>query len=227
MNRALAIIALAIPRVRLRTSERAQRIAPLFPWCASGLPQPVLGAFTSQPQNEGAASELTRAQKIAGMEPNLEQKNFLTGWGSSTVPERVGKARTGRSRRVHMNRLIATTAVALLLGLASAFAAENSAPPTGAGVSPEAANKATQPESGSADTSGGAAEQSSAPPSSGAATANKSSESQSSDTSSGAKEQSSAPPDSSAAETSKPNPTIGSDSSDTSQPESRSNSSTE
>lgn len=109
-----------------------------------------------------------------------------------------------------MNRLIATTAVSLLLGLAPALAAEDS-PPTGAGVSPEAANKAYQPDSGSADTSGGAAEQSSAPPSSGAASANKSAEGQSSDTSSGAKEQSSAPPGSSAAETSKPNPTIGSD----------------
>jgi hypothetical protein len=107
-------------------------------------------------------------------------------------------------------RLFATTAVALLLGLAPALAAEDSSP-TGAGVSPEAAQQATQPDTGSADTSGGAAEQSSAPPSSGAASAQNSAEGQSSDTSGGAKEQSSAPPGSSAAETSKPNPTIGAD----------------
>ena len=56
-----------------------------------------------------------------------------------------------------MNRLFATTAVALLLGLAPALAAEDSTkPPTGAGVSPEAAQQATQPDTGSADTSGGA-----------------------------------------------------------------------
>jgi hypothetical protein len=69
-----------------------------------------------------------------------------------------------------MNRLFATTAVALLLGLAPALAAEeSSAPPTGAEVSPEAAKQATEPDTGSADSSGAAAEQSSAPPSSGAA----------------------------------------------------------
>jgi hypothetical protein len=111
-----------------------------------------------------------------------------------------------------MNRLLATTAVALLLGLAPALAAEDSSQlPTGAGVSPEASKQATQPDTGSADTSGGAAEQSSAPPSSAAASAMKSTEGQSSDTSGGAKEQSSAPEGSSAAETSKPNPTIGAD----------------
>jgi hypothetical protein len=112
-----------------------------------------------------------------------------------------------------MNRLFATTAMALLLGLAPALAAEESStPPTGAGVSPEASQQANQPDTGSADTSGGAAEQSSAPPASGAASAQKSTEGQSSDNSGGAKEQSSAPPDSSASETSKPNPTIGADS---------------
>lgn len=112
-----------------------------------------------------------------------------------------------------MNRLFATTAVALLLGLAPALAAEDSAqPPTGAGVSPEASQQANQPDAGSADTSGGAAEQSSAPSSSGAASAEKSTEGQSSDNSGGAKEQSSAPEGSSASETSKPNPTIGADS---------------
>ena len=81
-----------------------------------------------------------------------------------------------------MNRLFATTAVALLLGLAPALAAEEFIKsPTGAGVSPEASQEATQPDTGSADTSGGAAEQSSAPPSSGAASAQKSAEGQSSD----------------------------------------------
>ena len=115
-----------------------------------------------------------------------------------------------------MNRLFATTAVVLLLGLAPALAAEESTkPPTGTGVSPEAAQQATQPDTGSADTSGGAAEQSSAPPASGAASATKAPEeatnpeSGSADTSAGAKEQSSAPPGSSAADTSKPNPTLG------------------
>ena len=64
-----------------------------------------------------------------------------------------------------MNRLFATTAVALMLGLAPALAAEDSGKlPTGPGVSPEAAKEATVPPSGSPDTSGGAAEQSSAPP---------------------------------------------------------------
>ena len=112
-----------------------------------------------------------------------------------------------------MNRLLATTAVALLLGLAPALAAEESTqPPTGAEVSPEVAKQAAEPDAGSADTSGGAAEQSSAPPSSGAASAQKSTEGQSSDTSGGAKEQSSAPEGSSASETSKPNPTLGADS---------------
>jgi hypothetical protein len=112
-----------------------------------------------------------------------------------------------------MNRLFATTAVALLLGLAPALAAEESAtPPTGAEVSPDAAKQATEPDTGSADTSGGAAEQSAAPPSSGAAGAEKSTEGQSSDNSGGAAEQSSAPEGSSASETSKPNPTVGADS---------------
>jgi hypothetical protein len=121
------------------------------------------------------------------------------------------KARPDAQGESMMNRLFATTAVALLLGLAPALAAEES-PPTGAGVSPEASQQANQPDTGSADTSGGAAEQSSAPPSSGAAAAQKSTEGQSSDTSGGAQEQSSAPPGSSASETSKPNPTIGADS---------------
>jgi hypothetical protein len=115
-----------------------------------------------------------------------------------------------------MNRLLATTAVALLLGLAPALAAEDSGKlPTQPGVSPEAAKEATVPPSGSADTSGGAAEQSSAPPHAAAGNA-KSAESgdmpaNDADQSSGAKEQSSAPPGSSASSTVKPNPTIGSE----------------
>jgi hypothetical protein len=128
---------------------------------------------------------------------------------SATVPSWRGRDAQGEST---MNRFFATTAVALLLGLAPALAGEDSSKPsTGAGVSPEAAQQATQPETGSADTSGGTAEQSSAPPSSGAASAKKSAAGQSSDTSGGAKEQISAPPDSSASETTKPNPTIGAD----------------
>ena len=120
-----------------------------------------------------------------------------------------------------MNRLLITTAVAVLLGLSPALAADDSAmqPPTQPGVTHDTAKSATQPQSGSADTSGGAAEQSSAPPSSGAASAEKPDEnamkpsSGSADTSGGAKEQSSAPHGSSAADTSKPNPTLGTESS--------------
>ena len=128
-----------------------------------------------------------------------------------------------------MSRLLTTTAVALLLGLAPALALEDfSKPeeqsgakseagqlPTQSGVTPDAAKQAAQPPEGSADTSGGAKEQSSAPPSSGAATADDdaSKAAQSSDNSSGAKEQSSAPEDSAAADKSKPNPTMGPESS--------------
>ena len=119
-----------------------------------------------------------------------------------------------------MNRLLLGTAVAVLLGLLPALAAENSnVLPTQPGVSQETSKSAHQPPSGSADTSGGATERSSAPPSSGAATATKPDqsamepESGSADQSKGAKEQSSAPPGSSAADTSKPNPTLGGESS--------------
>ena len=129
-----------------------------------------------------------------------------------------------------MNRLLTITASVLILGLAPALAVEDAAKPdqpaTGAessgqlpdqpGVSEGAAKQATEPAEGTADTSGGAMEQSSAPPSSdAAATANEdaSKEAQSSDTSSGAKEQSSAPEGSSAADKSKPNPTIGAETS--------------
>jgi hypothetical protein len=122
-----------------------------------------------------------------------------------------------------MNRFITCTAVAVLLGLTPALAADNennmqsqsgasqSAAnlPTQSGVSPGAAQKATQPSSGSADTSGGAMDRSSAPPNSGAASAGTSADVSSGDQSRGAKEQSSAPAGSSAADTSKPNPTIG------------------
>jgi hypothetical protein len=125
-----------------------------------------------------------------------------------------------------MNRFLVTSAVALLLGVAPALAVEDAAKPadqpaseagklpTTPGASQDAAKAATEPSDGSADTSGGAMERSSAPPSSGAATAGgeASKEAQSSDTSSGAKEQSSAPEGSSAADPSKPNPTIGAES---------------
>ena len=124
-----------------------------------------------------------------------------------------------------MNRLLMTTAVALLLGMAPAVAAEDLPEssgkpeagnlPTQSGVTPDVARQATEPSEGTADTSGGAMERSSAPPNSGAATADDDAAkaAQSSDKSSGAKEQSSAPEGSSAADTSKPNPTIGSESS--------------
>jgi len=87
-----------------------------------------------------------------------------------------------------MNRLLTTTAVAVLLGLTPALAADTSA-----------------------DTSSGAKVQSSAPPSSGAAEANKPVDGSvtSADPSTGAKEQSSAPEGSSAADKSKPNPSLG------------------
>ena len=108
-----------------------------------------------------------------------------------------------------MNRLITCTAVAVLLGFTPALAADNTdTPPSQAG---DAANSATQPESGSADTSTGAAQQSSAPPSSDAASDNKGvgNEAMGGDDSRAAKEQSSAPEGSSAADPSKPNPTLG------------------
>lgn len=126
-----------------------------------------------------------------------------------------------------MNRFITCTAVAVLLGFTPALAADDTSQmppqagaaqsessgnlPTQPGVTPEAARQATEPSSGSADTSGGAMDRSSAPPNSGAASANPSasSEAMGGDQSRGAKEQSSAPEGSSAADPSKPNPTIG------------------
>ena len=113
-----------------------------------------------------------------------------------------------------MNRLIACTAIALALGLAPALAADQQEQlPTSPGVSSDPASPAHQPQSGSADTSGGAAEQSSAPPNSDAAKMKAADQptpsSGQADSSGGAAEQSSAPPKSSAAETNKPNPTLG------------------
>jgi hypothetical protein len=70
-----------------------------------------------------------------------------------------------------MTRLLAITVTALALGLAPAMAAETSSPPTkpptANAVPPEASKSATMPQSGKADTSGGAAEQSSSPPTAG------------------------------------------------------------
>jgi hypothetical protein len=129
-----------------------------------------------------------------------------------------------------MNRFLITTA-AVLVGTMPALAVEDSAKPpeqsgaeqlpTQPGATPETAKEATAPPEGSADTSGGARERSSAPPSSGAATADDDAAkaAQSSDKSGGAKEQSSAPEDSSAVDPSKPNPTIGADASEPSDSE--------
>jgi hypothetical protein len=135
-----------------------------------------------------------------------------------------------KRKEVIMTRfLVSTATAALLLGLTPALAAENLdssskqqlQPPTQSGISHEAAKAATEPESGSADTSGGAKEQSAAPPESGAASAKAKSsedlaESGKVDQSSGAKEQSSAPAGSSAASTSKANPALGSGQSESS-----------
>ena len=124
-----------------------------------------------------------------------------------------------------MNRLLTSTAVALILGLTPAFATDDppsdqqgsdtSAPATQPGATPEASKSATEPSSGAADESGGARERSSAPPGSGAASQTEAPGEQpttgGADTSGGAMERSSAPPDSSAAEPSKPNPTLGTD----------------
>lgn len=112
-----------------------------------------------------------------------------------------------------MKHLLASTAVALVLGLTPALAADPQSGqlPTTPSVSPDAAKAAQQPQSGSADTSGGAAEQSSASPNSGAATGGAQSMDSGNgqaDQSGGAKERSSAPPGSSAA-TGQPNPTLG------------------
>ena len=58
-----------------------------------------------------------------------------------------------------MNRLLIGTAVAVLLGLSPALAAEDSnMTVTQPGVSQETSKQAHQPSSGSADTSGGRAE---------------------------------------------------------------------
>jgi len=70
-----------------------------------------------------------------------------------------------------MTRLLAITVSALALGLAPAMATENSSqptkPPTANTIPPETSKSATMPQSGNADTSGGATEQSSSPPSAG------------------------------------------------------------
>ena len=63
-----------------------------------------------------------------------------------------------------MTRLLAITVTALAMGLAPAMATESSSPTS---HRPEASKSATMPQSGSADTSGGATEQSSSPPSAG------------------------------------------------------------
>jgi hypothetical protein len=113
-----------------------------------------------------------------------------------------------------MNSLIACTAIALALGLAPALAADQQEQsPASPGVSSDPASPTHQPQSGSADTSGGAAEQSSAPPNSDAAKIKSADQptpsSGQADSSAGAAEQSSGPPKSSAVETNKPNPTLG------------------
>src|SRR5512144_1904492 len=114
-----------------------------------------------------------------------------------------------------MKHLLAGTAMTLVLGLTPALAADPQSGqlPTTPSVSLDAAKAAQQPQSGSADTSGGAAEQSSASPNSGAATGGSAEQPMNSangqaDQSGGAKERSSAPPGSSAA-TGQPNPTLG------------------
>jgi hypothetical protein len=69
-----------------------------------------------------------------------------------------------------MTRLLAFTVAALAMGLTPVLAADTSSPPTpptANTVSPDASKAATVPPSGSADTSGGATEQSSSPPSAG------------------------------------------------------------
>jgi hypothetical protein len=114
-----------------------------------------------------------------------------------------------------MKQLLAWTAVAVVLGLAPGLAAESQSGqlPITPGTSADTAKSAQQPSSGSADTSGGAAEQSSASPSSGAATDGAMDQPMQTgqgqpDQSGGAKEQSSAPQGSSAG-TGQPNPTLG------------------
>jgi hypothetical protein len=80
-----------------------------------------------------------------------------------------------------LNKLFATTAVAMLLGLSPAFAVEDASQqkpaeqagqtgelPTTSTVTPDTAAEAKQPDNGSPDTSGAAMERSSAPPESGA-----------------------------------------------------------
>jgi hypothetical protein len=137
------------------------------------------------------------------------------GRGSSA--RLLGDKQTNRKEDI-MNRLITCTAIALALGLAPALAADQqgqlpASPGASSGAAYNAANPGHEPQSGSADTSGGAAEQSSAPPNSDAAKLKSaeqpSTSSGQADSSGGAAEQSSAPPKSSAAETNKANPTLG------------------
>ena len=109
-----------------------------------------------------------------------------------------------------VKKLLACTSLLALMSFAPIAAnAADEAVPTSKGVSKEASEKATDPASGNADTSTGAAQQSSSPPSSQSSGAPNFSEVQqpssgSADTSGGAAEQSSASPSSSAADQSKP-----------------------
>jgi hypothetical protein len=135
--------------------------------------------------------------------------------GDSTIPITSFAAQREICKEDTMKKhLLACTAVALALGLSPALAADQQGQlPTTPSVSPDTAKSAHQPQSGSADTSGGAAEQSSAPPNSGAASDGAVSQPMNSgqgqaDQSSAAKEQSSAPSGSAAA-TNQPSPSLG------------------
>jgi hypothetical protein len=67
-----------------------------------------------------------------------------------------------------MVRLISLTALTLSMAIAPVLAADTpTKPPTASTTSPEASKSATIPQSGNADTSGGAKEQSSSPQSAG------------------------------------------------------------
>jgi len=97
-------------------------------------------------------------------------------------------------RSLNMNRLLTCTALALLLGATPSFATDSS---TSTSTDKGAASEATMPDSGSKDTSTGAAQQSSAPPASDAAQDKSAEQSMpdvdSADPSTAAKEQTSKP----------------------------------
>lgn len=96
-------------------------------------------------------------------ERRMMKQGFMMRTGAVTGAHPMGENET-RKEKI-MNRLLTTTAVALVMSLTPALAADDAATSSDS----TAVEKAKTPESGQADTSGGAKGQSSAPPGSDAA----------------------------------------------------------